>query len=209
MELFTYYRSSAAYRVRIALNYKGVQYEPVSVNLLTGEHREKEYRQINPQGLVPALRLQDGKILIQSPAILEWLEENHPTPALLPTDSYQRNLVRSWASIIACDIHPVDNLRVLNYLTGELGINNEQKMAWYHHWIKLGFDALEPQIGPTPYCNGAEISMADIYLIPQVYNALRFEFDMTHHPKILEVYENCNRLDAFIDAAPENQPDAL
>lgn len=207
MKLFTYYRSSAAYRVRIALNYKGIQYQPEPVNLLTGEHKQEEYHQISPQGLVPALRLDDGRILTQSPAILEWLEENHPTPALLPADSYQRSMVRSWASIIACDIHPIDNLRVLNYLTDEFGINDEQKKAWYHYWIKLGFDALEPQIQAAPYCYGDQVSMVDIYLIPQVYNALRFQLDMTNYPKILGAYENCNRLDAFIEAAPENQPD--
>ncbi len=209
MELFTYYRSSAAYRVRIALNFKGIQYDAMPINLLTGEHKGEEYQRISPQGLVPALRLDDRKIMTQSTAILEWLEESHPSPALLPDDSYQRGVVRSWANIVACDIHPIDNLRVLNYLVGELGANDEQKQAWYQHWIKLGFDVLESQIKATPYCHGDQVSMADIYLIPQVYNALRFKFDMTNYPKILSVYERCNQLDAFIQAAPENQPDAV
>ncbi len=209
MELFTYYRSSAAYRVRIALNFKGIQYDAVPINLLTGEHKEEKYQRISPQGLVPALRLDDRKIMTQSTAILEWLEESHPAPALLPDDSYQRGVVRSWANIVACDIHPIDNLRVLNYLVGELGANDEQKQAWYQHWIKLGFDVLESQIKANPYCHGDQVSMADIYLIPQVYNALRFKFDMTSYPKILSVYERCNQLDAFIQAAPENQPDAV
>jgi len=208
MELFTYHRSSAAYRVRIALNYKGIKYSTVPVNLLKVEHRGDDYLRINPQGLVPALRLDDRRVLTQSGAILEWLEENYPSPALLPQDSYDRSMVRGWANIIACDIHPIDNLRVLNYLTGELGVNDEQKQTWYRHWIKLGFDVLEAQVKAAPYCFGKQVSMADIYLIPQVYNALRFKVEMNHYPKIHAVYKNCNALDAFSQAAPENQPDA-
>ena len=208
MELFTYHRSSAASRVRIALNYKGIKYSAVPVNLLKVEHRGEDYLGISPQGLVPALRLDDRRVLTQSGAILEWLEENYPTPALLPQDSYDRGIVRAWANIISCDIHPIDNLRVLNYLTGELGVSDEQKQTWYRHWIKLGFDALETQIKAAPYCFGKQVSMADIYLIPQVYNALRFSLEMSHYPKIHTVYNNCNELDAFSQAAPENQPDA-
>lgn len=207
MELFTYFRSSAAYRVRIALNYKQIPYQAVPVNLLQGEHKGEAYRAINTQGLVPALRLEDRRLITQSPAILEWLEENFPELPLLPRDTYERSLVRSWCNIIACDIHPIDNLRVLNYLTGELGISDDQKQSWYHHWIKLGFDTLEPQILAGPYCFGAEPTLADIYLVPQVYNALRFKLKMADYPKILSVYENCNQLEAFIQAAPENQPD--
>ncbi|MCF7981478.1 MAG: maleylacetoacetate isomerase [Pseudomonadales bacterium] len=208
MELFTYHRSSAAYRVRIALNHKGIKYTAVPVNLLKAEHRGEDYLRISPQGLVPALRLDDRRVLTQSNAILEWLEENYPEPALLPRDSYDRGVVRSWANIVACDIHPIDNSRVLKYLTGELGVNDEQKQIWYHHWIKLGFDVLEQQILATPYCFGEQISMADVYLIPQVYNALRFNLDMTSYPKIKSVSENCHQLDAFFQAAPENQPDS-
>jgi len=209
MELFTYYRSSAAYRVRIALNYKGIEYTASAVNLLKSEHRGEDYLRISPQGLVPALRIGDRRVITQSGAILEWLEENFPTPALLPQDSYERGLVRSWANIIACDIHPIDNLRVLNYLTNEFGINDEQKQSWYRHWIKLGFDALEPQILASPYCFGEQVSMADVHLIPQVYNALRFNLDMNIYPKIYSVYKNCNQLNVFSHAAPENQADAL
>lgn len=207
MELFTYFRSSAAYRVRIALNYKQIPYQAIPVNLLQGEHKGEAYREINPQGLVPALCLEDRRLITQSPAILEWLEENFPEPALLPRDTYERGVVRSWSNIIACDIHPIDNLRVLNYLTGELGITDDQKQAWYQHWIRLGFDALEPQIQAGPYCFGAQLTLADVYLVPQVYNALRFKLNMADYPKILSVYENCNQLEAFIQASPENQPD--
>lgn len=208
MELYSYYRSSAAYRVRIALNIKGLAYQTIPINLLKGEHKEEAYQRISPQGLVPALHLDNGQLITQSPAIIEWLEETCPKPALLPEDPDQRAQVRAWASIIACDIHPIDNLRVLNYLKNELAVDDEQKQRWYHHWIKLGFDALEPQLQATPYSAGAQPGMADIYLVPQVYNALRFKFDITDYPKILSIYEACNQLAAFAQAAPENQPDA-
>lgn len=208
MELFTYFRSSAAYRVRIALNYKGIDYTPVPVNLVKGEHKVPPYLDINPQGLVPALRLKDGNLLTQSGAILEWLEENYPSPALLPEDSFQRGVVRGWANLVGCDIHPIDNLRVLNYLTGELGISDQQKQDWYHHWIRLGFETLESNIKATPYCWGEQVTLADVYLIPQVYNALRFKLDMKPFPKILSVYQRCNELPSFSAAYPDVQPDS-
>jgi len=207
MQLFTYFRSSAAYRVRIALNYKAVAYESIAVNLLQRAHQGDEYREINAQGLVPTLRLDDGRVLTQSPAILEWLDACYPQPPLLPEDTYQQAVVRSWANLIGCDIHPLNNLRVLNYLTKELGISDDQKQHWYHHWIQLGFTALEQEIDAQPYCLGAQITMADLYLVPQVYNALRFGVDMTPFSKIHSVYEACNQLQPFRRAAPENQPD--
>lgn len=207
MELFTYFRSSAAYRVRIALNYKGIAYTPVPVNLVKGEHRAAPYRDLNPQGLVPSLRMDDGKLLTQSGAILEWLEENYPSPALLPGDSFQRGVVRGWVNLIGCDIHPIDNLRVLNYLTGELGISDQQKQDWYHHWIRLGFEALESKIEAAPYCWGEQVTLADVYLVPQVYNALRFSLEMTPFPKIQSVYQSCNDLASFASAYPDAQPD--
>lgn len=207
MELFSYFRSSAAYRVRIALNLKGVDYQLQPVNLLEGAHRGDAYRKINPLGLVPALRLENGQILTQSTAILEWLEEQYPSPPLLPQNSIERSQVRAWVNCIACDVHPINNLRVLNYLTKDLKVTDEQKNAWYQHWINLGFTALEQQISGTPFCHPSGLSLADIYLIPQVYNALRFKVSMASFPKISAIYQHCNQLDAFIQAAPEQQPD--
>ncbi|NIB41040.1 maleylacetoacetate isomerase [Pseudomaricurvus alkylphenolicus] len=208
MELFTYFRSSAAYRLRIALNLKGLDAQMTAVNLLKGEHRSPEYLAINSQGLVPSFKTDDGEVLTQSPAILEWLEENHPQTPLLPVDSVERAKVRSWCYQIGCDIHPICNLRVLKYVAGDLGGGDEGKKAWLHHWMGLGFDALEAQLGEGPYCNGDQVTLADVYLIPQVFNALRFEVDMTPYPKIMAAYEACNQLDAFQKAAPANQVDA-
>jgi maleylpyruvate isomerase len=208
MQLYSYFRSSAAYRLRIALNLKGVGYEQIPVNLIKGEQQSSEYLAVNRQGLVPALKLNDSQLLVQSGAILEWLDENFPEPALHPTDSLERAGVRGLCHIISCDIHPINNLRTLKYLTNELGISEEQKTQWYQHWIELGFEALEAQINATPYTCGRSVSMLDIYLVPQVYNALRFEQDMTRFPKILAVYNACNELYAFKTAAPEMQPDA-
>lgn len=208
MILYSYYRSSAAYRVRIALNIKGIDHQVVPVNLLEGEHRGNEYLGINPLGLVPALRLKDGTVLTQSTAILEWLEEAHPDQPLLPRDPVERAHVRAWVNTIACDIHPIDNLRVLKYLTGTLGLDEEQKTAWYHHWIRPGFEALERQLDGRPYCAGKSLSLADCYLVPQVYNADRFGLDMSPYPRIRAICEACDELDGFIAARPENQPDA-
>lgn len=208
MRLYSYFRSSAAYRVRIALNIKGIDHQLVPVNLLEGEQRGDEYLKINPLGLVPALRLDDGTVLTQSTAILEWLEEAYPDKPLLPRDPVAKAQVRAWVNTIACDIHPIDNLRVLKYLTGTLGLDEEQKTAWYHHWIRPGFEALEKQLAGEPYCAGNTPGMADCYLVPQVYNANRFGLDMAPYPKIRAICEACDQLDAFIAARPENQPDA-
>jgi len=208
MILYSYFRSSAAYRVRIALNIKGIDYQLAPVNLLEGAHQSDEYRAINPLGLVPALRLEDGTVLTQSTAILEWLEETHPDKPLLPRDPLAKARVRAWVNTIACDIHPIDNLRVLKYLTGTLGVDEEQKTAWYQHWIRPGFEALEKQLTAGPYCAGEAPGMADCYLVPQVYNARRFGLDMSPYPKIQAGCAACDELDAFIAARPENQPDA-
>lgn len=205
MDLYTYFRSSTAYRVRIALNLKAISHNLVTVNLLKAEHSSPDYKTLNPQGLVPALKLDDGNIINQSPAMLEYLEEVYPDTPLLPSDPIERAKVRGWCNVIGCDIHPIDNLRVLKYLTGELGHSEEEKLAWYHHWIRLGFEALEPQLLAAPYCNGDQVTHADLYLVPQVYNALRFEHDMTDFPKIMNIYNACNALDAFKNAAPEAQ----
>ncbi|MEH6475392.1 MAG: maleylacetoacetate isomerase [Sneathiella sp.] len=203
MELFTYFRSSAAYRVRIAMNLKKIDHILTDVNLLEGAHKSDAYLNLNPQGLVPALKLDDGRIINQSSAMLEYLETVFTNMPLLPTDPFDAATIRNWCNIIACDIHPVDNLRVLKYLTGTLSVSEDEKLSWYHHWIKLGFDALEPQLKATPYCFGDAVTLADLYLIPQVYNALRFDQDMSAFPKISNIYKNCNQLDAFKRASPD------
>jgi len=208
MELFSYFRSSAAYRVRIALNLKGLDHQITGVNLLEKAHKSDDYLAINPQGLVPSLRTSEGNIVTQSPAILEWLEENYPAKPLLPADSFERAKVRSWCYQIACDIHPICNLRVLKYVSGDLSGGEEGKLQWIRHWIREGFSALEQQLDTGPYCNGDTLSLADVYLIPQVFNALRFNVDMTDFPRIRSIYEACNQLTAFIDAQPNNQEDA-
>lgn len=212
MVLYSYYRSSAAFRVRIALNLKAIKYETVPVNLLEGEHRRLEYLRINSQGLVPTLDAGDGLLLTQSPAILEWLEGQYPDSALLPSEVNQRALVRSLCSIIACDIHPICNLRVLNYLRDALNGGDDQKIAWIHHWIKEGFCSIEKAIAEnetTRFSMGDEPTLADVYLIPQVYNALRFNIEMSEFPKILNIYHRCLELPAFKHASPEEQADFL
>jgi maleylpyruvate isomerase len=208
MKLLGYFRSTAAYRVRIALNYKELQYQHVGVNLLQGEQHCDAYLALNPQGLVPILQTSDGTQISQSTAILEWLEEVYPHRALYPDGSLARAAVRSMTNTIACDIHPLNNLRVLKYLVADLNVDEAQKIKWYQHWIALGFAGIEAQLTGAYYCLGDEVSMADVYLIPQVYNALRFNQDMHDFPKIMSIYQNCNEIQAFKDAAPEAQPDA-
>ena len=207
MELYSYFRSTAAYRVRIALHLKGVNYTLIPVNLLQGEQNSDNYRAVNPMSLVPALRLDDGVVLSQSTAILEWLEETLPLIPLLPVDPVQRARIRAMANIIACDIHPLNNLRVLKHLTGVLGAGEDAKNAWYHHWIQHGFNALEALVSDGAYAAGDQLSLADVYLVPQVFNALRFDVAMDPYPKIMSVYNRCNELDAFIKAHPDNQKD--
>ncbi|ODB41954.1 maleylacetoacetate isomerase [Pseudoalteromonas sp. BMB] len=207
LKLYTYFRSSAAYRVRIALNLKGLDHELVPVNLLKSEQSGEAYLSKNGQGLLPALETEHG-VLAQSLAILEWLEETQTGQALLPQDPWQKAQVRNFCYAIACDIHPIDNLRVLKYLSSELGASDEQKNEWYRHWVIEGFKKLEPMIGDGQFCFGTEPTLADVCLVPQVFNALRFKVDMAAFPKISRVYEYCNTLSAFSDAAPENQLDA-
>jgi maleylacetoacetate isomerase len=150
-----------------------------------------------------------GQFLAQSGAILSYLDSLYPHAKLLPADPFQAAKIQSVVDMIACDIHPVCNLRILNYLTDILTVDSEQKLAWYRHWIVIGFEALETLLNKTQYCFGEQPTLADVYLIPQVYNALRFEVDMASSPKIMNAYQNCNQLDAFIDAKPENQVDAM
>ncbi|NOU50125.1 maleylacetoacetate isomerase [Pseudoalteromonas sp. JBTF-M23] len=207
MKLYTYFRSSAAYRVRIALNLKNIPHELIGVNLLKSEQQGEGYTSKNPQGLLPALETEQG-VLAQSLAILEWLEETHTDTQLLPNDPWQKAQVRNFCYAIACDIHPIDNLRVLKYLSQELNVDDEQKNTWYCHWVIEGFKKLEAMLGDSPFCFGETPTLADVCLVPQVFNALRFKVDMTPFPKIAAIYERCNQLPAFSDAAPENQPDA-
>lgn len=211
MKLYTYFRSSAAYRVRIALNLKGLAHEDVFVRFQTGEQRGEAYRKLNPQGLVPTL-IDDGHVLGQSLAILNYLDEVYPEPPLLPKDRAGRARARQLGLIVACDIHPLNNLRVLQYLERQLGLSQEQRNAWYRHWVAQGFAALETLLTTTPgtgtFCHGDSPGFADICLVPQVFNANRFQVDMTPYPTIARINETCLALAVFADAAPARQPDA-
>lgn len=219
LKLYGYWRSSAAYRVRVALNHKGLDAELLSVHLVKdgGEQHRAEYANINPQELVPALIDLDNKeegeeafVLSQSLAIIEYLDEKYPENALLPQDLHEKAIVRSMAMSIACEVHPLNNLKVLQYLSKELALDDEAKSAWYHHWIDEGFSAFEKQLVKYSgrYCFGDNITLADLCLIPQVYNANRFNVDLSPYPNIMRIVESCNRLEAFIKAAPESQDDA-
>lgn len=212
MKLYGYFRSSAAFRVRIALNLKGLAYEQAFIHLRKNDQRSPGYLKLNPQGLVPAL-IDDGKVLSQSLAIIEYLEETHPAPALLPRDPVARARVRSLAEAIACDIHPIDNLRVLRFLSQEMKHSEAEIEIWFNHWIKLGFDGIEEILahdGATgKFCQGDAVGLADICLVPQVFNAKRYKsFDLKPYPTIMRVFENCMKLEAFDRALPEKQPDA-
>lgn len=210
--LFGYFRSSAAYRVRIALNLKGLEHDHVPVNLVKGEHRSDAFCTLNPQGLVPLLETEAGIPLTQSLAICEYLEERYPSPALLPENLEERARVRALAQLVACEMHPLNNLRVLKYLVGELGANEQDKLNWYRHWVIEGFNALEsmlkPAAGTGDFCHGDTPTLADICLVPQVFNAERFECDLAAYPTIQRITANCRALKAFRLAAPSEQPDA-
>ncbi|ENW92334.1 maleylacetoacetate isomerase [Acinetobacter dispersus] len=208
MKLYSYFRSSAAYRVRIALNLKTLPYETEAVHLVKNEQQLASYRALNPSQLVPTLLDQD-QTFTQSLSILEYLEERYPAKALLPKDLVERAKVRAFAQSIACDIHPINNLRVLKYLQNDLAISNEQKTLWYRHWILEGFHSLEMQLQHSngQFCFGSQPTFADCCLIPQVYNAKRFKIDLSAFPKIESIYQHCLTLPAFLNATPEQQPD--
>ncbi len=213
MKLWGYWRSSAAYRVRIALNWKGLDVEHQSVHLVKngGEQHQAEYVALNPQQLVPTLfDVEEDLVLTQSLAIIEYLEECYPQSPLLPNNPQERALVRAMGLAVACEIHPLNNLKVLQYLTNELELDESSKNAWYHHWIHQGFSALEKQLEryAGQYCFGDSVTLADLCLIPQVYNANRFGVDLTGYPHIQRIWDNCHQLEAFIQAAPEHQADA-
>ena len=213
MKLYTYFRSSAAYRVRIALNLKGIACEAVPVHLLKdgGQQRRPEYLALNPAGLVPALEV-DGQVLSQSLAIIEYLDETHPAPTLLPADALGRARVRAIAQAIACDIHPLNNLRVLRHLKREFGISDEQKDAWYRHWCELGLAAVEAMLAGDArtgrFCHGDAPGLADCCLVPQVFNARRLDCRLDDLPTVMRITAACEGLEAFRLAAPAHQPDA-
>ena len=218
-KLYSYFRSSAAFRVRIALNLKSISYETVPIHLVKdgGQQFSAHYQNINPQQLVPILEVEsntDSFFLSQSCAINEYLEEQCPTPALLPDTPKKRAQVRALIQMIACDVHPLNNLRVLRYLQGTLNVSDTEKSNWYHHWIALAFTPFEQQLESLNKGSSANfvyeqtLSLADVTLIPQVYNALRFKFDLAPFPRIRYIYQHCMSQSPFINAAPENQPDA-
>ena len=211
MQLYSFFRSGTSHRLRIALNLKGLATEYVAVDLRTEAHQSADYKALNPQGLVPTL-VKDGKVMTQSPAIIEWLEETHPTPALLPTTPDDRAHVRALAAMVACDIHPINNRRILEYLRHTLKTDEAAINTWCGHWITQGFDAYEAMLAADPkragFSFGDRPGLADVYLVPQVESARRFKLDMARWPLITAVDAACMALEAFQKAAPAQQPDA-
>jgi len=210
MKLFGYFRSSAAFRVRIALNLKGLTHEDAFIHLRRGDQRGTDFLAVNPQGLVPALEI-DGHRLTQSMAIAEYLDETHPEPPLLPADPVGRARVRALAAVVACDIHPINNLRVLRYLSRPLGHDQAAIETWYNHWIATGFEAFERLLtadrSTGEFCHGDRPGLADIALVPQVVNSERYKLDLSPYPTIARIYASCMKLDAFATAHPNSQPD--
>jgi maleylacetoacetate isomerase len=212
MKHIGYFRSSAAFRVRIALNLKGIAVEHASRHLRRGEQASPDYAALNPQKLVPALVLDDGAVLTQSLAIIEYLDETHPEPPLLPRDPVGRAHVRALAQIVAADIHPIQNLRVMAYLRAQFGQTEESAFAWSRHWIETGFAAYEATVAADPrrgpYSHGETPTLADLCLVPQVFNAGRFKVEMARFPTIQRIFDACMKLPAFDAAQPARQPDA-
>ncbi len=209
-KFYSYFRSSTAYRLRIALNLKNVTpKETVFVNLLKGEQHGEAYKAVNPASAVPAFELEDGTVLTQSTAMLEWLEENYPDTPLLPDDSVLRAKVRAFANVISSEMHPINNLRILKYLVGELSLEDSQKLQWMHHWMHKGFAVCETMLEGQKgdFCFGNTPTHADICLVPQIYNALRFKVDMSAYPRFMAVYGYALKHPAFAAAQPEKQPD--
>ncbi len=212
MKLYSYFRSGTSHRLRIALRLKGLESEYQAVDLRAEAHLADDFRSVNPQGLVPALDV-DGQVLIQSPAIIEWLEETHPQPPLLPADPIARARVRALAAIVGCDIHPINNRRILEYLRHDFGADQAALDQWCGTWIRAGFDAYEALLAADaargPYSFGQAVTLADVYLVPQVASARRFKVDLGPYPLIRAIDEACARLEAFRLAAPAEQPDAV
>ena len=211
MKLYTYFRSSASYRVRIALAYKGIAHEAAYVSLVKAEHQGDAFRGVNAQGLVPALE-DGGQVLIQSLAIIEYLDERHPAPPLLPKDPVERAYVRAVSQIVACEMHPLNNLRTLKYIRKAYKLDEEGVNTWYRHWIADGFGMLEGYLGRErrvgTYCDGDAVSMADCCLVPQVFNAQRYNCELAPYPMIMRIFDACMQLDAFAATQPMKQADA-
>lgn len=210
MRLYNYFRSSASFRVRIALELKGLSYDYVPVHLAKGEHRQSAFAAVTAEALVPVLELPHGERLSQSMAIIEYLEEQHPQPALLPTDAVGRARVRALAQLVACEIHPLNNLRVLKYLVHDLHADEEAKNAWYQHWVRVGLQAYEARLAEQPgaYSHGDTPTLADCCLVPQIFNAQRFDCDLSGLPRTMAVFDACMQLAAFQKAQPAACPDA-
>lgn len=212
MKMFGFFRSGTSHRTRIILNLKQINYDFQPISLMKNEHKLASFKELNPQGFVPVLEVNDQK-LIQSPAIIEWLEEQYPMPALLPQEEPARAKVRAIAALIGCDIHPINNKRILEYLRHTLKLDDQQVETWCQHWINEGFNALEQLLEQDQvcgdFCVGDAPTIADAYLIPQVDSSKRFNVDMTKYPNIQRVYDACMQLPAFQAAAPKNQPDAV
>jgi maleylacetoacetate isomerase len=209
VKLYTFFRSSAAFRVRIALNLKGVDYEAVPLNLARDEHRRSDFLATNPHGTVPVID-DDGTVLMQSLAIVEYLDARYPEPRLIPLEPVARARVQAFAQVIACEIHPLNNLRVLRHLRAELGLDEPRVKRWVQHWISESFRTLETLLTQSSgrYSFGDTVTIADVFLVPQVYNARRFECDLAPYPALVRVADTLRELPAFARAAPENQPDA-
>ena len=210
MKLYNYFRSSAAFRVRIALNLKRLAYDYLPVHLAKGEQKQPVFVAISAQGLVPVLELDDGRRLTQSMAIIEYLDETHPQPALLPSDAPGRARVRALAQIVACEIHPLNNLRVLKYLVHDLKVSDDAKNGWYRHWMRLGLQSYEAQLASQPgrFSHGDAPTLADCCLVPQIFNAKRFDCDLSGLPRTMAVFDACMKLEAFQRAQPSACPDA-
>ena len=210
MKLYTYFRSSAAFRVRIVLNLKGLSYDPQFVHLAKGEHRKAEYAKLNPQALVPTLLLDDGTRLAQSLAIIEFLDDKHPRPPLVPQDPLARARVRSLSYLVACEIHPLNNLRVLQHLKRALGQNDDQINSWYRHWVADGLARFEAEVASAAgkFCHGDAPTMADCCLVPQIFNAKRYQCELAPYPVTMRIFDACMTLEAFDRAQPSKQPDA-
>jgi maleylpyruvate isomerase len=210
MRLYSYYRSTAAYRVRIALNLKGIEYETVTVDLPSGAHRTPEFLELNPQATIPTLD-DDGTVLWQSLAIIDYLDARHPVPRLIPAEPVARAHVLALAQLVACEVHPLNNLRVLNYLRKEFALDEAAVSKWYSHWVGEAFRALEELVtrfGNGRYCYGDSLTLADVFLVPQMYNARRFSCDVSPYPTLVAIAAGLETEPAFARAAPQNQPDA-
>ena len=211
MKLYTYFHSSAAYRARIALNWKGIAYEPVFIHLQKAEHSADSYKSVNPAGLVPAIE-DGGRVITQSMSIIEYLDEVYPGPKLIPAEPHERAYVRAFSQIVACEIHPLNNLRTLRYVKKSYGLDDEGVNVWYRHWIAEGLSGLELFLSSSKksgrYCYRDQVTIADCCLVPQVFNAQRYQCELAAYPTITRIFDECMKLDAFINAQPSRQPDA-